>query len=65
MNEIDILTTKEAADMLRLSPAAIHKLKREGKLPFVRLGRKVFFKKSTLQNFVSESEQVNNPGVEE
>lgn len=59
--DLDIVTTNEAAEMLRMSPAAVHKLKRDGKLPFVKIGRKVFFKKNTLKAFVENSEQVNSP----
>lgn len=52
MTELGLLTTKEAAELLRLSPSAIQKLRMEGHIPFVKLGKKVFFKKEALVKFV-------------
>lgn len=52
--ELDILTTKEAAQFLRLSPSAVHKLRKEGELPFVQLGKRVFFKKESLVEYVND-----------
>ncbi len=51
-NDIELLNTKEAAQVLRLSPSAVHKLRKEGSLPFVKLGKKVFFKKESLVEYV-------------
>jgi len=55
---LELLTTKEAAQFLRLSPSAIHKLRKEGELPFVQLGKKVFFKKETLVEYVNDQMRV-------
>jgi len=52
-NELELLTTKEAAQFLRLSPSALHKLRKEGELPFVQLGKKVFFKRESLVEYVN------------
>lgn len=53
-NEIELLNTKEAAQLLRLSPSAVHKLRKEGHIPFVKLGKKVFFKKESLVDYVNK-----------
>lgn len=53
-NEIEILNTKEAAELLRLSPSAVHKLRKEGQIPFVKLGKKIFFKKESLVDYVNK-----------
>jgi len=57
-NELDLLTTKEAAAFLRLSPSAIYKLRTEGKIPFVQLGKKVFFKKESLVEYVNDQMRI-------
>lgn len=57
-SDLELLTTKEAAQFLRLSPSAIHKLRKEGELPFVQLGKKVFFKKETLVEYVNDQMRV-------
>lgn len=51
--DLGLLTTKEAADMLRLSESAVHKLRSEGQLPYVKLGRKVFYTKDSLAEYVT------------
>jgi len=56
MTELGLLTTKEAAELLRLSPSAIQKLRMEGHIPFVKLGKKVFFKKEALVKFVDDQQ---------
>ena len=57
-SDLELLTTKEAAQFLRLSPSAIHKLRKEGELPFVQLGKKVFFKKESLVEYVNDQMRV-------
>ena len=56
--ELELLTTKEAAQFLRLSPSAIHKLRKEGHIPFVQLGKKVFFKKESLVEYVNDQMRI-------
>lgn len=45
--ELDI---SSLAKYLKCSIPTIHKLKREGVIPFYRLGRKVYFKKSEIDS---------------
>lgn len=56
--QLELLNTKEAAQFLRLSPSAIHKLRKEGRLPFVQLGKKVFFTKSSLIEYVNDQTMI-------
>jgi len=62
MMDLGLVNTKEAAEILRVSPSALHKMRNEGELPFVKLGRKVFFKKSSLAEYVDSKQQVNVTG---
>jgi excisionase family DNA binding protein len=56
--ELGLLTTKEAAAKLRISPSALHKLRMEGLITFIRIGRKVFYKEESLSEFVNNSQRI-------
>lgn len=43
-----LLKTDEIAKYLGVSKVTIHTWKREGKIPFHRLGRRIYFKKSEI-----------------
>jgi excisionase family DNA binding protein len=58
VNDLGLLTTKEAAELLRLSPSAVQKLRMEGQIPFIKLGKKVFYKKDALIEFVEKSQLI-------
>jgi excisionase family DNA binding protein len=55
----DLLTGKEAAAYLRVSLSTVVSLRNQGKLAFVRIGRKVLYKKSALEAFTTANEQTN------
>jgi excisionase family DNA binding protein len=55
--ELDLLDAKEAAAFLRLSTGAVHKMKQSGELKHIRLGRRVFYRRSTLMDFVINREK--------
>lgn len=57
MNEL--LTGKEVAVLLRVSLSTVLKLRSEGKLPFVQIGRKVLYKKSAIDAFMNDNETRN------
>ena len=44
----ELLSTKQVAELLHTTVQNIHAKKKEGKIPFVRLGGKVLFKKSEV-----------------
>jgi excisionase family DNA binding protein len=56
---IELLTTKEAATQLRVSPSVIHKLRSQGALPYVRVGRKVFFEPSMLTRYIEKQRRID------
>lgn len=47
-----LLTHEEAADVLRLSPRHVFELAKRGDLACVRVGRRVFYTPSDLQDFI-------------
>ena len=61
MNELGLLTSKEAAELLRVSVSAVNKLRIDGSLPFVKLGGKIFYKKDALASYVEDQQLVYPP----
>ena len=61
-NDLGLLTTDEAGELLRSSRSAVTKLRDEGKLPFINIGSKVYFRRESLIKFVEDQEViVTNP----
>lgn len=52
----DFLTTDEVAEMLRLSPSTVTDRRKAGDLPYVEIGRRVFFHKKDLIDYVKRCE---------
>lgn len=53
----DLLSPKEAAAFLRLSPATIHKLKGRGELKYIRMAGRIMYRREELLDFVERSER--------
>lgn len=51
-----LLNTDEAAALLRLSPSALVSLRKTGGLPFVRLGKRVLYKREALLAFIDRNQ---------
>jgi len=51
------LTTKGAAAWLGISPTALRRLEAAGQLPAVRIGRRVIFRRDTLDRFRADRER--------
>jgi hypothetical protein len=49
----ELLTRKESATMLRVCLATFDKIH----LPVIRIGRRVFYRKSTVEDWLSANEQ--------
>jgi excisionase family DNA binding protein len=54
--EQDLLTGKEAAELLRISESTLAKLRREGHVAAVSIGRRVLYRRESVLNFVASSE---------
>ena len=47
-----LLTIKEVAEMLQLAELTVHRLKQNGKLPYVRIGHAVRYRPSDVADFI-------------
>ena len=47
-----LLSRKEAAELLKISLVTLSNYKREGRLPFYRLGNRVYFKKGDIMEAI-------------
>jgi len=58
--QLDLLTLKETASMLRVSKAVVDKLRKDGKLASLTIGRRVFIRKQTILDYVKASEDLSH-----
>jgi excisionase family DNA binding protein len=54
MADDDILTLKELSDLLRVCPATVYKLVREGKIPSFRVGNEWRFRRDVILRWIAE-----------
>lgn len=52
----DTLTVQEVADYLRVSRDLVYALVREKKIPCIRIGRRVIFRKETVEDWMINEE---------
>ncbi|HXB40698.1 MAG TPA: helix-turn-helix domain-containing protein [Bacteroidia bacterium] len=53
-SKIEFLNLKEAAKFLNLAPQTIYGLTSKRDIPFLKRGKKLYFKKSELENWINE-----------
>lgn len=59
-----VLTVEEAAGLLRISRGLAYEMVRDGRLPHIRLGRRILVGRQALEQMLScpESARVGRPG---
>lgn len=50
-----LLTVKEAAAFLRLTPDTVYRATKAGKLPHARIGRSIRFSQEALEDYLNKS----------
>ena len=53
--EKELLNFKETCEFLGVSESALNKWKSENRIPFSRLGKRIFFKRQDLRNALEDS----------
>lgn len=53
----ELLTIQQVVDLLQISKVSLHSWKRDGRLPFLRMGRRVYFKRGEV---MAAMESVNH-----
>ena len=56
-----VMTVRELANYLRMKPVTIYKHAQKGKIPAFKVGASWRFKKKTIDGWIAEQEQENNP----
>jgi excisionase family DNA binding protein len=57
LKDEEYLDRKEACKFLRCSLATLHNYQRDGRIPYLKIGRKVLFKKSELLSTLHKNER--------
>jgi excisionase family DNA binding protein len=52
---IELLTIREAANLLRLSVSGVRRLQRQRRIPFIKLGASIRFDRRDLVNFLNNN----------
>lgn len=60
LGEPDLVPVGAAARVLAISITALRRLERRGEIPSVRVGRRLLFRRATLERFASEREMARN-----
>ncbi len=55
-----LLDTKEAAQLLRISQSAVTNLRKNCGLPYIRLGKRVLFKRDALLAYIDNHQIIEN-----
>lgn len=63
--ETTLLTTKEAASILRCSQRLVYQLIEEKSIPFVKIGRRYLIPADELNRWIHESCEIRNDGKNE
>ena len=53
-DEFQVMTADEAAELIRLPRSSVYELARNGRIPFVRIGRRIFFIRGALIQWLIE-----------
>ncbi len=63
-SEALLLTVREAAKLLRISPNTGYELIRQGRIPHLRLGRRILIPRHGLETWINEEAAVTAPPAE-
>jgi excisionase family DNA binding protein len=53
MNKDELLTRNEVMDYLKISHGTLHKLMKQKAIPYIKLEKKVLFRKSDIDKFLN------------
>ena len=56
-----LLTVKEAAGLLRISPNTCYELIRQGRIPHIRLGRRILIPRHGLEQWIAQEAGLPEP----
>jgi excisionase family DNA binding protein len=59
--ESDLLTVVEAAAVLRISRNLAYELIRQGRVPHLRLGKRILVPRRSLDTWIAEQSQLHTP----
>ena len=61
----ELLNTTEAAEVLRLGMATLHRWRKAGKgPPYIEMGRKVYYRRADLERWVESQQRQPQPRID-
>ncbi|KHF41694.1 helix-turn-helix domain-containing protein [Halalkalibacter okhensis] len=61
MNDLDLITMQEAIDLLQVSRSTIDRWRKSKRLPFIKIGKEIFFHKEDLQRWIRQHTNIKEP----
>ncbi|GAE26748.1 organosulfonate ABC transporter substrate-binding protein [Halalkalibacter wakoensis JCM 9140] len=61
MNHLDLITMQEAIDLLEVSRSTIDRWRKFKRLPFIKIGKEIYFHKEEIQQWVRQHSKVHEP----
>ncbi|MCC7019557.1 MAG: helix-turn-helix domain-containing protein [Ardenticatenales bacterium] len=58
MAEVSLLTIKDVQEITQLGRTTIYELMRDGRLPYLKIGRSVRIRREALEAWLAETEEV-------
>lgn len=58
----DLLTTTQVGKRLRVSPSTVTSLRRQGKIKYIQIGRKVMYTPESISEFIAANTTQLNQG---
>lgn len=55
----DILSSKEVQDLLHISPKQFYQLRKEGRIAYSQVGRKIYVKRSEIERYINAHKILN------
>ena len=65
MSEIQLYTIDEAAGLLGVKRTTVYALMKEGRLPFVKIGRRTMLRHADIATYIEESTQRRDAAADE
>lgn len=64
VNGEELLTIERTCELFQISKVTLHKWKKSGRLPYVKVDRKVYFKASDITEFLKDHKRFGNESAE-
>lgn len=59
--DLKLLTQKEVGEVLRLSQSSVDNLRKNGSLPYIKIGSKIYVREQDINKYLADNTHVDTP----